>query len=148
MIIERMTEEHLCSVMRIERESFTHPWSEESFVSELSKPTSHLFVAIENNEVVGYAVLETILDEGSLLIIAVDERYRRKGVAKMLFQRLGMIAKEKELSFITLEVRVSNESAINFYDSQGFEKVAQRKNYYSNPTEDAVLMTKYYNKAI
>ena len=144
MIIEKMTAEHLSSVMRIERESFTHPWSEESFVSELSKPTSHLFVAIENNEVVGYAVLETILDEGSLLIIAVDEKYRRKGVAKMLFAKLEDIVTEKELSFITLEVRESNESAINFYDSQGFEKIAVRKNYYSKPIENAVLMTKYY----
>ena len=144
MIIEKMTAEHLSSVMRIERESFTHPWSEDSFVGELKKPASHLFVATDNDEVVGYAVLETVLDEGSLLIIAVDEKYRRKGVAKMLFSQLEEIAKEKDLSFITLEVRVSNESAIKFYDSQGFEKVAVRKNYYSKPLEDAVLMTKYY----
>lgn len=144
MIIETMTTEHLSSVMRIERESFTHPWSEDSFRAELGKPASHLFVATDNNEVVGYAVLETVLDEGSLLIIAVDEKYRRKGVAKMLFSELETIAKEKDLSFITLEVRVSNESAINFYDSQSFDKVAVRKNYYSKPIEDAVLMTKYY----
>lgn len=144
MIIEKMTAEHLLSVMRIERESFTHPWSEDSFAGELRKPASHLFVATDNDEVVGYAVLETVLDEGSLLIIAVDEKYRRKGVAKMLFSQLEEIAKEKDLSFITLEVRVSNESAIKFYDSQGFEKVAVRKNYYSKPLEDAVLMTKYY----
>lgn len=144
MIIKKMTHEHLSSVLRIERESFTHPWSEDSFRSELDKATSQLFVATENNEVVGYAVLETVLDEGSLLIIAVDEKFRRKGVAKQLFSKLEDIAKEKELSFITLEVRVSNESAIHFYDSQGFTKVAVRKNYYSKPTEDAVLMTKYY----
>ena len=144
MIIKKMKEEHLSQVMRIERESFTHPWSEDSFMAELKKATSHLFVATDNNEVVGYAVLETVLDEGSLLIIAVDEKYRRKGVAKMLFQELETIAKEKELSFITLEVRVSNDGAINFYDSQGFSKIAVRKNYYSKPTEDAVLMTKYY----
>jgi ribosomal-protein-alanine N-acetyltransferase len=62
----------------------------------------------------------------------------------MLFAKLEDIATEKELSFITLEVRESNESAINFYDSQGFEKIAVRKNYYSNPIENAVLMTKYY----
>ncbi len=144
MIIEKMNYEHLVEVMRIERESFTHPWSEESFKAELGKATSHLFVALDNSEVVGYAVLETVLDEGSLLIIAVDEKYRRKGVAKMLYSQLETIAKEKELSFITLEVRVSNEGAINFYDSLGFEKIAVRKNYYSKPTEDAVLMTKYY----
>lgn len=144
MIIKKMKNEHLCSVMRIERESFTHPWSEESFLSELSKPSSHLFVATENDEVLGYAVLETVLDEGSLLIIAVDKNHRKKGIAKALISVLEDVAKEKELSFITLEVRASNESAINLYHSQGFEKVAVRKNYYSKPTEDAVLMTKFY----
>lgn len=145
MIIEKMKDEHLSSVMRIEHESFTHPWSEDSFIAELKKATSHLFVAIEDSEVVGYSVLETVLDEGSLLIIAVDEKYRRKGVAKMLFSELETIAKEKELSFITLEVRASNEGAIYLYESLGFEKIAVRKNYYSKPTEDAVIMTKYYN---
>ena len=139
-----MKNEHLCSVMKIERESFTHPWSEESFLSELSKPSSHLFVATENDAVLGYAVLETVLDEGSLLIIAVDKNHRKKGIAKSLISVLEDVAKEKELSFITLEVRASNESAINLYHSQGFEKVAVRKNYYSKPTEDAVLMTKFY----
>ncbi len=144
MIIEKMTSEHLASVMRIERESFTHPWSEESFLSELNKPTSHLFVATDNNEVVGYAVLDLVLDEGSLLIIAVDKNHRKKGIAKALISVLEDVAKEKELSFITLEVRASNESAINLYTSQGFTEVAVRKNYYSKPIEDAVLMTKYY----
>lgn len=144
MIIEKMKKEHLSSVLRIERESFTHPWSEESFLSEFEKESSHLFVSTENDEVIGYAVLDTVLDEGSLLIIAVDENHRRKGVAKELFSKLEKTAQEKELSFITLEVRASNESAINFYVSQGFKKVAVRKNYYSKPTENAVLMTKYY----
>lgn len=144
MIIERMKGEHLNSVMKIERESFTHPWSEESFLSELRKPTSHLFVATENDEVLGYAVLETVLDEGSLLIIAVDKTHRKKGIAKALFSGLEKTAREKELSFITLEVRVSNVNAINLYTSLGFTKVAVRKNYYSKPIEDALLMTKYY----
>ena len=144
MIIEKMTNEHLPMVMSIERKSFTHPWSEESFLSELSKPSSHLFVATENGEVLGYAVLDLVLDEGSLLIIAVDEKHRRKGIAKAFFSELEKTAREKQLSFITLEVRASNESAINLYASQGFTKVAVRKNYYTKPLEDAVLMTKYY----
>ena len=144
MIIEKMTNEHLPMVMSIERESFTHPWSEESFRSELNKPNSHLFVATENGEVLGYVVLDLVLDEGSLLIIAVDEKHRRKGIAKAFFSELEKTAREKQLSFITLEVRASNESAINLYASQGFTKVAVRKNYYSKPLEDAVLMTKYY----
>lgn len=147
MIITEMTAEHLSDVLSIERSSFTHPWSEKSFSEELDKDSSYLFVAVENDEVVGYAVLDTVLDEGSLLDIAVDSNHRRKGVAKALFSKLFEKASKKNLSFITLEVRSSNCSAIALYESLGFEVVAVRKNYYSKPTEDAVLMTKYFLKS-
>ncbi len=144
MIIENMTKEHLVEVLKIENESFTHPWSEESFKSELEKDSSVKIVALENNKVLGYAVLETILDEGSLLIIAVSPLHRKKGIAKALFNRLEEIRAQKKLSFITLEVRSSNESAIALYKKKGFETIAVRKGYYSKPVEDAVIMTKYY----
>lgn len=144
MIIKKMEKEHLSAVVDIEQNSFTHPWSITSFEEELCKQNSHLFVAIDNDTVVGYAVMSTVLDEGSLLDIAVDENYRRKGVAKALFDKLLDVAKEKELAFITLEVRASNKSARALYEALGFECIAVRKNYYSKPSEDAVLMTKYF----
>lgn len=144
MIITKMNETHLKAVMEIEQNSFSHPWSENSFSDEMKKDSSYLFVALQNDEVIGYAVMATVLDEGSLLDIAVSKNHRRKGVAKELFATLCDIAKEKKLSFITLEVRSSNESARKFYEKSGFECVAIRKNYYSKPIEDAVLMTKYF----
>ncbi|MDO4747852.1 MAG: ribosomal protein S18-alanine N-acetyltransferase [Eubacteriales bacterium] len=143
MIISKMTKEHLSGVVEIENSSFTHPWSFDSFASEVDKDSSCCYVALSDDRVIGYAVLNFVLDEGSLLLIAVDKSYRRQGVAKALFTKLMDIAKEKSLSFITLEVRASNESAQAFYLSENFEVVAVRKNYYSKPTEDAVLMTKY-----
>lgn len=144
MIITKFEYEHLDAVCNIEHSSFSHPWSRQSFEDELKKSNSHMFVCIENDEVIGYAVMTTILDEGDLLDIAVSEKHRRKGVAKALFEKLLEVAKEKQLSFITLEVRASNSSAIALYEYMGFEHVAVRKNYYSKPTEDAVLMTKYF----
>lgn len=144
MIITYMEEQHLDAVLSVERNSFSHPWSRQSFCDELKKESSHLFVALQDDEVVGYAVLGTVLDEGDLLDIAVSEKHRRKGVAKALFEKLTEVAQQLSLAFITLEVRVSNDSAINLYSSLGFEKVATRKAYYSKPTEDAVLMTKYF----
>lgn len=144
MIITQMQKEHLSAVMKIERDSFTHPWSEHSFVSELENPKSYAFVAIDNDEVIGFAVLSVVLDEGSLLDIAVDKSYRRKGVAKKLFEAVQKVAEDNKLSFITLEVRVSGTPAISLYKAMGFEQVAIRKNYYSNPIEDAVLMTKFF----
>ncbi|MBQ8056754.1 MAG: ribosomal protein S18-alanine N-acetyltransferase [Ruminococcus sp.] len=145
MIICKMTQEHLCGVMEVEHNSFTHPWSENSFMDEINKDSSFCYVALQNDTVVGFAVLETVLDEGNLLDIAVDEKHRRQGVARELFKELFKVADEKKLSFITLEVRESSIPAISLYEAHGFEKVGVRKNYYSKPTENAVLMTKYFN---
>ena len=143
MISKNMTKEHLCAVLSIERDSFTHPWSEGAFVSELEKDSAYCIVATIDDKVVGYAVLGIVLDEGSLLDIAVDKAYRRQGVAKALFDKMSEIAKDCKLSFITLEVRSSSAPAISLYNAMGFERVAVRKNYYSSPVEDAVLMTKF-----
>ncbi len=144
MIIEKMTYEHLHRVLEIEQDSFTHPWNEEAFLSEIKKENSHCYVALQNNEVIGYAVMTTVLDEGDLLLISVEKSHRRKGVANALFSKFCDIAKENKLSFITLEVRASNLGAKALYEKLGFEYVSVRKNYYSNPVEDAVLMTKYF----
>ena len=146
MIIINMEKEHLSGVLKVEESCFTHPWSKESFESELSKSESFKFVALEKDEVVGFAILDIVLDEGNLLDIAVDEKHRRKGVAKKLFEKMLEKAQEKDLSFITLEVRSSSAPAISLYEAMGFERVGVRKNYYSRPTEDALLMTKYFKK--
>lgn len=146
MIVEKMTESHLNEVVKIEEKSFTNPWSRESFYEELLKPLSFEFVALENGKVVGFAVLDTVLDEGNLLDIAVDESYRRLGVGRILMNELFKVANEKSLSFITLEVRESSSPAIALYEAFGFERVGMRKNYYSKPNENALLMTKYFEK--
>ncbi|MBE6824808.1 MAG: ribosomal-protein-alanine N-acetyltransferase [Ruminococcaceae bacterium] len=145
MIIRKMQEQHLDAVLDIEENSFSHPWSRVSFEDELKKENSYVFVALEDEKVIGYCVMNVVLDEGNLLDIAVDKNHRRSGVAKELFYKLFEVASEQKLSFITLEVRVSNEGAIKLYDALGFTQVAVRKNYYSKPSEDAVLMTKYFD---
>ncbi len=144
MIIERMSADHLDAVLCIEQDSFSHPWSRQSFEEELKKHSSYLFVATQDDKVIGYCVMSTVLDQGDLLDICVDKSYRRKGVAKALFKKLCEVAHDLSLAFITLEVRVSNDGAKTLYESLAFEYVATRKNYYSNPVEDAVLMTKYF----
>jgi len=144
MIIKKMSEHHLDAVLSVEQRSFSHPWSRQSIIDELQKESSYLFVALENDIVIGYCVMSTVLDEGSLLDICVDSNYRRKGVAKALFDKLCEVASQLSLAFITLEVRASNFGAISLYNSLGFEKVALRKGYYSKPVEDAVLMTRYF----
>ena len=84
-------------------------------------------------------------DEGYILNVAVLPRYCGQGIGKALVNTVLDYAENNNLAFVTLEVRVSNAPAISLYTSLGFEKVGERKNYYSNPTENALLLTKFYN---
>ena len=84
-----------------------------------------------------------VLDEGYISNVAVSPAYRRQGIADKLISQLLKSAEDKELTFVTLEVRQSNIPAISLYEKNGFIKVGQRKNYYDLPKEDAILMTKF-----
>jgi ribosomal-protein-alanine N-acetyltransferase len=82
-----------------------------------------------------------VLDEGYITNVAVSPLHRRKGIAAKLLAELRAQAEEKELSFITLEVRASNVPAIALYEGAGYVPVGTRRNFYSAPKEDALLMT-------
>lgn len=144
MKIEKMTSAHLDRVCEIEKMCFSHPWSRQSLESELSNETSLFFAALENNEVVGYIGMSVVLDEGYIFNVAVDENFRCRGVGSALVGELITYSKKNNFSFVTLEVRKSNENAVALYSKFGFIKVGERRDYYSNPKEDAVLMTKFF----
>lgn len=144
MKIVKLTEQHLDGVLEIENECFSRPWSRESLVNELNNPTSVFFAAVENGVVIGYIGMSTVLDEGYIFNVAVTEGYRRKGVGSALISELVTYCKRNSFSFVTLEVRQSNHNAIALYSGFGFIKVGERKNYYRDPEENAVLMTKYF----
>ena len=84
-----------------------------------------------------------VLDEGYISNVAVSAEYRRQGIADALINKLCERAEELDLSFVTLEVRKSNDPAIALYSKYGFVPVGERKNYYEQPRENALLMTKY-----
>lgn len=138
-----MTSGHLDDVYIIETECFSHPWSRQSLESELNNETSLFLVAKEENEVIGYIGMSIVIDEGYIFNVAVRESYRNKGVATALINELVTYGKKNNFSFITLEVRESNLPAISLYSKFGFIKAGERKDYYSNPKENAILMTKY-----
>lgn len=143
MRIEKMTSGHLDDVYIIETECFSHPWSKHSLEEELNNETSLFLVAKEENEVIGYIGMSIVIDEGYIFNVAVRENHRNKGVATALINELVTYGKKNNFSFITLEVRESNLPAISLYSKFGFIKAGERKNYYSNPKENAILMTKY-----
>ena len=138
-----MTSGHLDDVYIIETECFSHPWSKQSLEEELNNETSLFLVAKEENEVIGYIGMSIVIDEGYIFNVAVRESYRNKGVATALINELVTYGKKNNFSFITLEVRESNLPAISLYSKFGFIKAGERKDYYSNPKENAILMTKY-----
>ncbi len=136
-----MTAEHISQIAAIEKTCFSHPWSEKMLREELWNDSAVVIAAEgEDGTVLGYAGLQTVLDEGYINNVAVAPQFRRQGIADELisaFVRLG----QAKLAFLTLEVRASNAPAIALYEKHGFQAVGRRKNYYDDPTEDAVLMT-------
>lgn len=138
-----MTSGHLDDVYIIETECFSHPWSKQSLEEELNNETSLFLVAKEENEVIGYIGMSIVIDEGYIFNVAVREKYRNNGIATALINELVTYGKKNNFSFITLEVRESNLPAISLYSKFGFIKAGERKDYYSNPKENAILLTKY-----
>lgn len=139
MNITEMQEKHLPALAELEKQCFHAPWSEEMLREELGGGI--FLVAEQDGEVQGYVGCQTVLDEGYITNVAVSPDFRRRGAARRLIAELIARAKEKGLAFVTLEVRESNAPAIALYTGAGFAPVGKRKNFYSNPTENAVLMT-------
>lgn len=136
-----MSEEDINGVAKIEKECFSVPWSEQAFIDEMKVDGSVSIVAKSGDSVCGFINGRLAAGEFYLNNIAVNEDYRKQGIAgKLLFAleiNLGESAK-----LITLEVRKSNLAAQMLYTKNGYEIVGSRKNFYEKPTEDAVLMTK------
>ena len=138
-----MEREHISGVAEIEKICFSEPWSEET-VLDAFKAGTKFFVATSGNLVVGYVGISCIIDEGYITNIAVLPEYRNKGIGTALLNRLFSLARDLELSFISLEVRESNSKAISIYDKLGFKNEGLRKNFYNNPRENALIMTKRF----
>ena len=138
-----MNEQNYKAVAAIEAECFSQPWSEKTFFEELSNPNAHTYLALDGGEPAGFLSVWEVCGEVSVNNIAVLEKFRRKGIAKALLQK--MLDELSSADSVTLEVRKSNAAAIALYESFGFERVGERRNFYEKPTEDALLMTKKLN---
>ena len=138
-----MNESHVAQVAALEKANFSEPWSENSVRSELSNKLALWLVAVEGEMVCGYVGSQTVMEEADMMNIAVDEAFRRRGIARALVEEL---IRRLDAHMLTLEVRVSNAPAISLYESMGFTKVGLRKNYYQTPTEDALILRKEWTK--
>lgn len=137
--IEPMQLCHLERVVAIEQEVYPSPWSKNAFISEiLDNGFACYWVAMAEEQVVGYAGIWTIMDEAHLTTLAICRRWQRRGVGSLLLERLLFEAKALGAKRITLEVRVSNDKAQKLYKKYGFISSGLRPNYYQD--EDALVM--------
>nr|MBQ8253153.1 ribosomal protein S18-alanine N-acetyltransferase [Lachnospiraceae bacterium] len=140
--IRPMTTEDALQVSEMEKKYFSEPWSKQAFLDALGQNSYTYVVAEDGAEVIGYAGMYRVLEEGNITQVAVREDKRRTGVAGDLMRGLMRFGDELGVSAYTLEVRVSNAGAICLYESCGFEKESIRKNFYASPAEDAYIMWK------
>ena len=144
--ISAMVHSHIDGVALIEKECFSTPWTKDGIESELSNENARFFVAEYMGETAGYLGMHIVLDECYIANVAVREKFRRKGIADKLLSVGEEKAKKESCAFISLEVRVSNEKAIALYKKRGYNEVGTRKNFYSDPTENALIMTKNFSE--
>ncbi len=137
------TEEHLDKIAEFEALCFSTPWSRKSFADSMAnEQVISLFTATVDNKIVGYICLFHLFEEGELLNIAVSPDYRKRGIAQEMINKMFDIFKQKSVTRITLEVRESNENAKNLYLKNGFKPIGIRKNYYTSPLENGIVMEK------
>ena len=131
------------AIKEIEDESFINPFTKEDLLYEISEnPVSNFLVLEKDGLVVGFLDYWVTFDSATIDQIAVKKSERNQGFAKILLEKSINDLKELgEVSFFTLEVRASNEPAINLYKSFGFQKVTIKEKYYDDG-EDAIYMIK------
>ena len=125
---------------RMERECFGETITAEAFCRFADAPANHYFCAVgANGTLLGYGGISLVADEAEIITVAVSPAHRRQGIARALMEHMLRLAEDASAS-VYLEVRASNTPAIELYRSLGFAGTGVRKNYYTSPREDAVLM--------
>jgi ribosomal-protein-alanine N-acetyltransferase len=140
VLIRKMTQADLLQVCAIERDIFSEPWSEEDFNTSLQDSNNNYIVVEIDGVIAAYCGYWGIAGEGYIYNVAVMNEYRRQHIGYRMLKVLLDEATGRDITSFTLEVRYSNEAAIRLYESLGFHKAGIRKNFYSKPREDAVIM--------
>ena len=144
IIIRKMQPEDLAEVCKIEKDNFSLPWSEKSFLESMEREDTVFLVALEDEDVAGYIGCYCIAGAGEITNVAVKASHRRKGIGGKLLQKLYEEGVALDTQEYFLEVRESNEAAIGLYLRQGFVKEGIRKNFYEKPVENAVIMWNHF----
>lgn len=140
--IRKMTPADVPFISKLEEETFSMPWSAQSFLEMIEKEDARYYVAQENGTLYGGCGVLMIAGEGNITNVVVAPKERNKGIGTKMLQYLIEEGYREGLTAFTLEVRISNSAAIHVYEKLGFVSEGVRPGFYEKPTEDAVIMWK------
>ena len=135
-------EQEIEEIARLEQEIFPDPWSLKALRDTWNQKQAQILGAWLDGQMAGYVIVYFAADESEIARIAVDEKFRRQGVAGALLEGMERVLAGKGIVRLMLDVRKSNAAALRFYLSRGFKEDGVRKNFYTNPIEDAILMSR------
>ena len=146
--ITRMSEHDLVEVVQIEEQSGLSRWGWAAYYAELQCANRELMLiarhvqsTVESSPIIGYIVARETAGELHINNFAVRPEYRRLGIGAALLDRVLQEARRRKANAAFLEVRSGNHAARALYEKSGFRAIARRANYYSDPREDAVVMS-------
>ena len=142
MKVERMEARHLQAVAELEQICFEEPWSARSLELLIGEMATGFVCTDENGQVAAYGGMLWAPDEGQIVNVATHPDHRRRGAGRLLMDAIEADARRRAFTLLSLEVRVSNEPAINLYRAYGFEVAGVRRGFYTAPREDAYVMLK------
>ncbi len=140
--VRQMKVEDAAAVAEMEHQIFPDSWSEKAIMESLENPKTICLVAEKVGKIVGYLIVYTAEDEADIARLATVQESRRFGVASELMRALDVICWENQIQIILLDVREGNGDAKAFYAKNGFTQDGIRQNFYENPQEDAILMSR------
>lgn len=138
--IRELQKSHIEELVRIEKESFSMPWSEEDFENLLKHPYCFYLVALTEGQVAGCCGYTESFHEACVDNVVVSDKFRNRGIGQALLRELITRGERAQIEAFTLEVRVSNAPAIHIYEKAGFRSVGIRPGFYEKPREDAMIM--------
>lgn len=139
-IIRMASKEDIAAITLLEKQTFSEPWTQKSFLQAIERKENIFLVCEIENGIAGYCLLYGMTDEGEIPTIATNPQYLRSGVATQLLQEMMKKCKSAGIQKIFLEVRESNLAARSLYEKNGFNIIGTRKDFYRFPTEDALQM--------
>ena len=126
----------------LEKKIFSDAWTSTGIYETFCQNQAFVGVAECDGEIVGYCIIYYVMDEAEIARVAVDEKVRRQGVGRGLLDYICECCKIKNINRLLLDVRERNEGARRFYEQYGFVVDGIRKNFYDQPKENAILMSK------